>query len=446
MAVTRKQIAFGALCTAVIALPFSIAICHIALILFLLLWITEGEWKEKLLVAKNNIIVQLILAFSILQLMGMFYTENISNGWFSLEKKTFFFLIPIALATSSVKFEKKEIHQLFYLFVGACFIGSLICIIHAVHQLVLFNEGALVLENINYLQSSRFREFNPTIFDQWLLFSYVELANGINIHPTYFSLYLSFCVVFLLHQIFNGQFENRKSKIIVRFVIFYFTVFIVSLASRIMVISLIVIFFLMLAEAVVSRKQKIDALVLLSCIALLCLTLYINPVSRYRNLQEIHSSSLSVQPNTVYKTSTEIRASLWWLAWKSLAHVNPVWGTGSGDVDDTMKQISSEYEVTNIIDSYNPHNQFLYTMLGNGIIGLIIFILLLIVPFYRAWINLDYLLLAFIFLFSVLCLTETALELQKGIAFFAVFFSILNLNNQAFQTATIHLRFFNAKN
>src|SRR5688572_27894593 len=78
--VLRRYLSFGSLSLAFMALPFSMQVCHLALILFLILWFTEGEWTEKFTIVKNNITIQLILAFSVLQLIGLFYTENTANG------------------------------------------------------------------------------------------------------------------------------------------------------------------------------------------------------------------------------------------------------------------------------------------------------------------------------------------------------------------------------
>jgi O-antigen ligase len=123
--------------------------------------------------------------------------------------------------------------------------------------------------------------------------------------------------------------------------------------------------------------------------------------------------------------STEIRASLWWLGLKAYERVNLVWGTGTDDVYDAMKQVSADYNIKNTLDSYDPHNQFLFTLIGSGIIGLSLLIALITCSLFFAIDRQDYLLLTFVFLFILLCITETALQLQKGIMFFAIFFSLL---------------------
>ena len=88
----RRDISFGLLGLAFVALPFSIRVCHPAIILFLVLWLTEGKWEEKWTIIRSNAVVKLILAFSILQLIGLIYTENTADGWIAVERKVFLFL------------------------------------------------------------------------------------------------------------------------------------------------------------------------------------------------------------------------------------------------------------------------------------------------------------------------------------------------------------------
>ena len=105
---SRKKISFGLLALALIALPFSMVVCHIALILFLVFWATEGKWNEKLLMLRSNMVIQLVIAFSVLQFVGLLYTENTLNGWIAIERKIFFFAVPVALATTFIRFDREE--------------------------------------------------------------------------------------------------------------------------------------------------------------------------------------------------------------------------------------------------------------------------------------------------------------------------------------------------
>jgi O-antigen ligase len=90
-----------------------------------------------------------------------------------------------------------------------------------------------------------------------------------------------------------------------------------------------------------------------------------------------------------------------------------------------MKATAKKYAITNSIGSNDPHNQFLDTLLRLGFVGLIVLLACFAWPAYWAYQNKDFFYLAFLAVFLMICLTETAFELQKGIVFFSLFNSLL---------------------
>jgi O-antigen ligase len=354
-----------------------------------------------------------------MELFGTLYTD--AAGVAGIEKKVFFVLLPVALATCQIKLTIKNIYLIFYCFVASCLIGTVICLANAWYQITLLTEGT-PLAILSYLDASAYKSLNSGASEGWLSFSYISLASGIGIHPTYFSLYLAFAITFLLFRLDDGR---AWWRIVSWFLIGYFSFFIVLLSSRIIIVGMLAIFTIAIFQALRSKQTWSKALRLLIIVSLSGSLLYLNPVSRYRNLQEIPFASLHIQSNNNYINSTEIRASLWWLGLKASERVNIIWGTGTDDVYEAMKQVSDDYHVTNSLESYDPHNQFLFTLIGSGIIGLALLVALMAFSLFHALVSHDYLYATFIFLFVLLCITETALQLQKGIVFFAIFFSLL---------------------
>jgi O-antigen ligase len=421
----QYYIAMATLCIASISLPFSTGICHAAIILYLLNWAFEGNWREKFSIIKTNVLIILVIVFFLMELFGIFHAD--AAGIAGVEKKIFFVLLPVALATSEVKLTMRNIYQIVYCFVGSCLVGTFICLANAFYQIILLTEGT-PLAILSYLDASNYRSLNSGASDGWLSFSYVSLANGIGIHPTYFALYLAFAITFLLFRLDDSR---PWLRIVSWGLIGYFSFFIVLLSSRIIIFGMLAIFIIAILQALRSKETWARALRLIIIVSLSGSLLYLNPVSRYRNLQEIPLASLHIQSNSNYINSTEIRASLWWLGLKASERVNLIWGTGTNDVYDAMKQVSDDYHVTNSLESYDPHNQFLFTLIGSGIIGLTLLVALMAFSLFHALISHDYLYATFIFLFVLLCITETALQLQKGIVFFAIFFSLLAFKKRA---------------
>jgi len=433
--IVHKAIMVAALMLSVAALPFSIKVCHAAIIIAIISWLLEGQWRAKLSVINQSLLLQFMMALFFLEVLGLVFSDSLPAGWFSVEKKIFFLLIPVVLATTAIRLGGKEIRLVLISFLTACFIGTIICLLHAWNETILVMSGE---GQINpYLASSSYNDFHALQSKQWLLFSYVSLSEGIAIHPTYFSLFLAFSIVFLLHEL--SRIKSAPVQTVALVLIFYFALFVVLLSARIAILGLAVIFIFVLIRTVI-QKQKYYSLIAIAMVFVFSFLLFLNPVSRYRSLQEISSSTFEIEPGNNYKNAAQIRVSLWWLALKSMHDSHALFGSGTGDVEQLMKRASNKYQITNIINSFDPHNQYLYTLLSHGYPGLFLLILCLGLPVYFAWLQKDFLLLGFSFLFCLVCFTESALELQKGIVFYSLFSSLLFFQLNSFQSISLNLR------
>ncbi len=78
---------------------------------------------------------------------------------------------------------------------------------------------------------------------------------------------------------------------------------------------------------------------------------------------------------------------------------------------------------------YNFHNQYLQTFGTIGVFGFLVLIYLLVMPFIAAIKQLDYLVAIFLFIICSSFLTESMLERQAGVAFFAFFYTLLIITN-----------------
>jgi len=116
-----------------------------------------------------------------------------------------------------------------------------------------------------------------------------------------------------------------------------------------------------------------------------------------------------------------------WEFWKtgwSLIMAHPLMGVGTGDVKMAFNQA--------YIDNHSPlqpefrlraHNQYLTMWITYGIGGLIIFLLVLCWPLFHGYRN-DAIVLMFLLLAWLSCITEDTLESQAGVMFFAFFYAL----------------------
>jgi len=404
---------------AVAALPFSVKVCHASLGIAILGWIGEGDWRSKWHRIKESRIVWLFTIFFALHIAGMSYTEDVAAGWFDIEKKVTLILLPLVLV-SMHRIDPKYTAAIFFVFIGACVIGTVICLIHSVKTIIT---GSVA----DPLASSVFWIMNPHASKNWLAFSYTDLASGIRMHPTYLSMYLIFCLL-VIYSIFHRDFfhQSRGLQLSLIALCLYLGSFVIFLSTRITTIAFIALVFVGCYQLDVEERKVLRLLYSLGVAVFFMSMIYINPVSRYRNYQEIfwrpHIASKTTAPRNL---SADIRASLWWIGLRSAGETNVLIGAGTGDVDAVMKTTGRKYGVYNILGSHDPHNQFIFTMLGLGLIGLLLLLACFALPAYHAYRHSDFLYLAFICLFVFLCLTESVLELQKGIVFFSIFNSLL---------------------
>jgi O-antigen ligase len=160
--------------------------------------------------------------------------------------------------------------------------------------------------------------------------------------------------------------------------------------------------------------------------------LYLNPVTRMK-INE------AFDPNSVIQLDSDqsmertwggkaLRVAIWKCAW-DVVKLNPVWGVGTGDVQDNLQESYriNKFDFAYLYNSYNAHNQFLETMLALGVIGLLLLLCSFILPLQWAFKNQNGLYLIFIIFIAANCLTESLFERQKGIVFYA-FFNALFLN------------------
>ncbi|MEN8119612.1 MAG: O-antigen ligase family protein [Bacteroidota bacterium] len=111
---------------------------------------------------------------------------------------------------------------------------------------------------------------------------------------------------------------------------------------------------------------------------------------------------------------------------------NHFWtGVGPGDVlDESKNWIATRYVGLSQEYSSRVHNQFLVEFVGLGILGFIGFIFIIFYPFLKNKMWKDYLLTSFYLIVISGFFSDNLFESQLGIAFFALFYSLLYFKNE----------------
>jgi O-antigen ligase len=413
----HQKIHLASLAMLILLLPFSIPLSNACL---LVLFINAFAYKAFFATRVNRFPVLWALAGLFIWLaIGMIYSADQPAGWLILEKKMSFLILPVVLMVMPT-LTQTELKRLFQLFIVACITGTLICVFIAGYKWFMSaGEGVI---NFNRPTLEFYRSLNPLASDDWMYFSYIELASGIGAHPTYFGMYLAFCLV-LLYFFYAPGFTRSSpaKKFLLTVLIVYLLVFILFLSSRI-VTWVILILGLLAVIDVLKKRGGITYQHMAACLSLPVLLfgiVYINPVSRYRHLQEF---TINIRTDKMYSLSH--RLAQWQLGWESIATSSGWIGTGTGDADYVLQAGATKLKMP-VTYGYDPHNQFMIEILRSGWIGALLLVICLVWPACRFIRSKNYIGISFIALVGFTSFTESILEQQKGIVFFALFFSLL---------------------
>jgi O-antigen ligase len=86
---------------------------------------------------------------------------------------------------------------------------------------------------------------------------------------------------------------------------------------------------------------------------------------------------------------------------------------------------------------YNAHNQLLETLLGHGLVGLCLLLVVLVLAFYDAWKQRNWLAMWFLLFFFLSMQTESMLVRHRGALFFALFVTLTMLAGRFSKSSVI---------
>lgn len=359
-------------------------------------WLIGGQFKHKI----KRLLNPLFIIFSsvyFIHLIGLLYSTNLMEGLRDIETKLTLFLFPLLLFSVPFKDYLLEKRKLLVAFIGGCFIASLYCLICS--TFVYFTTG----ENT---------------------FAYEDLSAFLYSHPGYQAMYMGFAFFTLIHyQLFSKE-DPLFNKTINLILGSFFLVMVFLFTSRTVVLGTILLSIVTTLVLSIRKFGILKAIGITGLTSIILLgILWLVPASQMRMKVAIDS----FQSASTVKAKPNVRIAIWNSSIKAI-QTNPIIGTGTGDIQDHLMSFYVRDKIEKAIRSnYNAHNQFLQTTIALGAIGLIILLLNFVIPMILGFKNEDYLLLMFLFLFIIFSLTESSLEKQQGVLYYAFFNSLLSV-------------------
>lgn len=390
----------------VITLPWLDMAFNVSLMLLGVLSITAPGLKERLLSLKSTKWVWPFFIYYVLLVLGTLYTPDVESGLFTLDKKIPFVALPL-LAVIGRGLNEQFVSFLKRSFVYSCSALILLCLALAIANLL---SGALPY-NFDLRGAQGYQALHPGASSVWMHFSYIQLAKGVGMHPAYFSLYL----VFSLTILFTEKYSSRSEKVIHLMLTLLISAFTAMLATRMAIIALAISTIYLIIGKVRDRQFSTSLSIFIVVISIGLLVL-LNPVARYRLIEEPLKTNYVANASVREWNSVSYRLLEWQGSWSIICD-HLFFGVGTSGWKIALTNFYSSYNVSGMM--LNSHNQFLQIWMENGILTLIVFLFCVFGFVFRSPVDQGY--VAFILIFSLMCMTESILERQKGIVFFTMF-------------------------
>lgn len=329
-----------------------------------------------------------------IHILGLIHTSNFSYAGLDLQTKLTFLLLPLVIGTLQLR--GNDLRNIKIGFTAGCLLSCAIMLFYAIYR---------------YTNSHQ-----PTFF------FYTDYSS-LFMHPTYLTMYLSVAVYFVLERLL--QTSNRTQGLIVGAELFFLLANCILLSARTALATtiLLTILFAILAirEKIFTKPARTGWLLAMGCSVLF----YIGMNRINNRFTQVEDAIVQQSGQETAHNSTTGRIEIWK---ESLALLQDNWmiGTGTGDIKDELLKSYAAHQFTYGLErKLNSHNQFLQTWLCLGIAGILCLVGLLLLPLRKSGFRTEN---AFFFLAVIITLnamTESILEVQKGVFFLSFFYSLL---------------------
>lgn len=378
----------------------------LAIVILGVAWFAEGRFGTKFHLFKKAWAWPTVLLYTI-YMLGIIYSDDQGEAWGVAERKLSLVLAPLLIIASS-SFRKPHVAWALFIFVVSAALAM------------------MVAYALAFIHGLNFPYELPWI-DR---LTYQNLGGAIAFQPIYLSLYMVFAffaALFLCHQKrFEGQWFYQKQRVVYPLMAFFF-LSVVMLSSR---MELIVLFvtsgaLILFFSGPISKQWKYWAI--LGVFLVVATGIIFTSKENRLRFTEMIDFSADYTENQYGGRSIRIEK------WKNTLETwSNHWliGTGTGDMqlelDQTYQQNGFDIALEH---RFNPHNQYLQTLLTVGVAGFSVLIWWIFGLVAKGLKRRNMVLFSFGVIVALSMLTESMLERHWGIVFIAFFSVILWRDN-----------------
>lgn len=349
----------------------------------------------------NYLLIFLVLIFSSYAI-GICYSDDFTGASEIVLRKIHLLTIPVSLLICNKRIMKEDLSWLLGLFITICIIFSLLCLSDALFDIVKNKSLGFQFNGTNYFY-----------------FTSYQLAKPLGVSPVYLSLFCNFSLLIVL---FTQIIKRSRVKTIVAVYLCSVILMIYSGAGIICMVTLLATFILR------DIKQRlilsvVFGLIVIAGIVYLTTDTHLERIKFLFEFQHINEN----ETTETYRQSNLLDI---WMASIETIQERFVKGYGPADGQLALEETYQRNGLMNELqNSLNPHNEFLSTLLDLGLSGLIILLATLVCGMLSGINNKDWIAITFILMMTIFFCFESVLIRQKGIVFFALFYSIIFSGN-----------------
>jgi O-antigen ligase len=333
-----------------------------------------------------------------ISLVSILYSKFPNDGLAVVSKQFAILLFPLLFATLPLNIKKYHNRLLLALTV-CCTCTTVYLYLDAVH-VILYNG------------------LSPKSLFSWEFVNH-NFSLPIDMHATYLSMLLVVSLVYSLRQIFLLPKGKRLFFMACTAVLF---AGLIQLSSKSALIAFLLIVIIGFPWFVIKKKYRYRFLTI-SIASSLLLVAFIMSFSVFTDRYVTTLRDDLYENKGIVKINGRVDR---WNAAIDLIKQTPLLGTGGGSEVPLLREVYYERKMYNsYLISLNAHNQYLSFLLNSGVAGLLIYLFTLGWGLWQSVKSRDIYLFSFIVLIIVVSFSEDLLDVNKGIFFYAFFFSFL---------------------
>ncbi|GAC1311624.1 MAG: hypothetical protein NVSMB24_31540 [Mucilaginibacter sp.] len=252
-----------------------------------------------------------------------------------------------------------------------------------------------------------------------------NFSEPIGMHATFFSMQVAVALIYLLTVLIKErQFYNRLFYLACCIIL---TAGLIQLCSKTVFIVLIIVINAGMPYFLLKGAGRKRFILIAASVSVLVFTgIFSSKTFKVRYITGMRDDLSSVHVNE----TTDTRLARWKVAGELIAK-SPVIGYGAGsEIGLLHESFFSKKMYSSFLNHLNAHNQYLSFLIKSGVVGLLCYLTTLAFGFNFAFRRGDILFFTFMMLIAFVSLSETMFDVDKGIFYYAFFFSFFIFSHE----------------